>query len=143
MGFIILKLLIGKMASKEASALSALSTMNSAAHTPLLCSTMTVSISLPRNSLLSSRPQETLSSHTGQCSSPRHSRAKTLEISSPKSPLLVDQEEPPQQVQLLVVMTLQRRKKRKKRRLTSIWEVFSVKRTITELSKIISHIKTT
>merc|ERR1711976_792548 len=99
---------------------------------------MTVSISLPRNSLLSSRPQETLSSHTGQCSSPRPSRAKTLEISSPKSPLLVDQEEPPQQVQLLVV-TLQRRKKRKKRRLTSIWEVFSVKRTITELSKIISH----
>merc|ERR1711976_522834 len=143
MGFIILKLLIGKMASKEASALSA------AEHDELCCSYAALMLHDDGLDITSEKLSAVIKA-SGNTVEPywpmlfaKALIAKTLEISSPKSPLLVDQEEPPQQVQLLVVMTLQRRKKRKKRRLTSIWEVFSVKRTITELSKIISHIKTT
>merc|ERR1711976_260836 len=111
-----------------------LSTMNSAAHTPLLCSMMMDSKSPLRSSQQSSRPQETPSSHTGQCSSPRPLRTPTLEISSLKSPQLVAVVAPVQTPVLAQPLKLKRRKKRKKKRLTSIWEVFSVTKMNTELS---------
>merc|ERR1712167_102418 len=78
-----------------------LSTTNSAAHTPLSCSTTMASRSLLKSSPPSSRPQETPSSHTGQCSSLRLSNPPTLEISSPKLPLPV---QPPDQLPLVVVV---------------------------------------
>merc|ERR1712039_622756 len=117
---------------------------NSAAHTLLLCSTTMASRSPLRNSPPSSRPQETLLSHTGQCSSPRPSNLPTLEIFSLKLPQLVQllAALPP-----LVVMPelpkLQRKRRRSKRRRMLIWEDSSVTTMTTEQSKIISHIKTT
>merc|ERR1711988_1483649 len=77
-----------------------LSMTNSAAHTPLSCSTMMVSRSPQRNSLPLSRPQETLLSHTGQCSSPRPSNQPTLVTFSLKLLQLVLEELD----QLLLVM---------------------------------------
>merc|ERR1711862_656022 len=64
-------------------------TTNLPAHTRLSCSTTMASRSPLRNSPPSSRPQETLLSHTGQCSSPRPSNPPTLVISSLKLPQLV------------------------------------------------------
>merc|ERR1712014_107497 len=89
-----------------------LNTMNSAAHTPPSCSTMMASKSPLRNSPPSSRPQETLSSHTGQCSSPRHSNQLMLETSSLKLPPLVvagGRDQPPQ------LLKKRARKKRRKK----------------------------
>merc|ERR1712167_162770 len=88
MGFIILKLLIGKWHQKLLRISHKLSTTNSAAHTLHLCSTTMDSKSTLRKSDKSSRPQETLLNHTGQCSSLRPLREPMLEISSPKLPQL-------------------------------------------------------
>merc|ERR1711935_1306350 len=92
-----------------------LNTTNSAAHTPLSCSTTMASRSPLRNSPPSLRPQETLLSHTGPCSSPRHSRPPMLVTSSPR--LL-----PPVQPPLVAVPLLHQLKKRRKKPLRkSIW----------------------
>merc|ERR1712226_462476 len=106
-----------------------LSTTNSAAHTPHLCSTTMVSRSPPRNSPPSSRPQVTLLSHTGQCSSLRLSNQPMLVISSHKLQLPVQL---PDQQLLAQPPKLQRRRKRKRRKRTSIWADFSVRTMITE-----------
>merc|ERR1712226_591268 len=93
----------------------------------------------PRNSPPSLRPQETLLSHTGQCSSPRPSNPPTLEISSPKLPQpaqLLDQL--PLVVPPLLMMHQRKRKRRKLRKML-IWEDSSVTTMTTEQSKIISH----
>merc|ERR1711865_111171 len=115
---------------------------NSAAHTQPSCSTTIMSISPPRNSPKLSRPQETLSKHTGQCSSLRPSRPPTLVISSPKLPQLHQQEVLEVLDQPPLLPLPQKRQRRKKRKRMSIWEDSSVMKMITELRKIISHIKT-
>merc|ERR1712224_487057 len=109
-----------------------LSATNSAAHTPLSCSTTMVLRSPLKNSPPSLRPQETLLSHTGQCSSPRPSNPPRLEISSPPLPQLVQL---PAQPPLVELPLQKRRLRRRMRKRTSIWEVSSVTMMMaTELS---------
>merc|ERR1712216_6184 len=99
-----------------------LSTTNSAAHTPLSCSTTMASRSPLKNLPPSSRPQETPSSHTGQCSSPRPSNPPMLEISLPKLPPLVAQPDQLPPVVLDQLLLRKRRRRRKTRRKMLIWE---------------------
>merc|ERR1712232_1224309 len=111
---------------------------NSAAHTLLLCSTTMASRSPLRNSPPSSRPQETLLSHTGQCSSPRPSNPPTLVIYSLKLPQLVQLPVQPPQVVVPLLPMLQRKRRRRNERRMLIWEDSSVMTMTTEQSKIIS-----
>merc|ERR1711862_330021 len=99
-------------------------TANLPAHTQLSCSTTMASRSPLRNSPPSLRPQETLLSHTGQCSSPRPSNPPTLVTSLLKLP---QQAQLPVQPLLAVLplLMLQRKRRRKKLKRMLIWEDFS------------------
>merc|ERR1712224_1044664 len=121
-----------------------LSATNSAAHTPLSCSTTMVLRSPLKNSPPSLRPQETLLSHTGQCSSPRPSNPPRLEISSPPLPQLVQlPAQLPQEVLVQPPLLKRRKRRRRMRKRMLIWEDSSETMMTTEQSKIISHIKIT